>query len=163
MSPSYRRSLEVVFGLTVLTSALGCSGSSGDRPKTVPVTGTVIYNGEPIEGAHVTFFSPDKSVTAFARTGSDGTFKLTTFDEGDGAVVGTHKVSIMKREIIGDVPASTYTGEGDPPANYEELEDQPALETRSILPAQYSNVETSNLTAEVTERGDNDFPFTLTD
>jgi hypothetical protein len=93
-------------------------------------------------------------------TGADGTFELSTFGKNDGAVVGTHTVTITKIQ-------STVTGEGMSPDNpeggYGEAMAQAArqAEVKTELPSKYANPETSGLTAEVTESGPNEFTFEL--
>jgi len=81
-----------------IASLVGCAGS-GDFP-TAPVTGRVICEGKPVPHVMV-FFEPtevkQKGLTGqagFAIAKEDGTFKLTTFKEGDGAVVGHHRVRV---------------------------------------------------------------------
>ncbi len=82
----------------VIALVFGCSGG-GDFP-TAPVTGKVICEGKPVPHVMV-FFEPtevkQKGLTGragFAIAKEDGTFKLTTFKEGDGAVVGHHRVRV---------------------------------------------------------------------
>lgn len=82
----------------VIVSLLGCTGS-GDFP-TAPVTGKVICEGKPVPHVMV-FFEPtevkERGLTGqagFAIAKDDGTFKLTTFKEGDGAIVGHHRVRV---------------------------------------------------------------------
>jgi len=82
----------------VTASLLGCT-SGGDFP-TAPVTGRVICEGKPVPHVMV-FFEPtevkQKRLTGqagFAIAKEDGTFRLTSFKEGDGAVVGHHRVRV---------------------------------------------------------------------
>jgi hypothetical protein len=79
--------------LAALTT--GCQG----RPS--KVEGIVTLDGKPVEGATVTFFPVDGSGRpASAVTGSDGVFRLTTFNTGDGALPGTYKVTVAIREAL---------------------------------------------------------------
>ncbi len=75
----------------------GCSGSREDRwvqarPATYPVKGGVQSHGEPVAGAKVVFHTTDTSsgrlYTAFGFTDARGTFRLQTFEDGDGAIAG---------------------------------------------------------------------------
>jgi uncharacterized GH25 family protein len=75
--------------------AAGCGG-----PTVAPVKGRVIYNGQPVKEAAVTF-SPagpaDKLETGKPGTGftdENGYFELSTFKKYDGALVGTHTVHV---------------------------------------------------------------------
>jgi hypothetical protein len=85
--------LQVIFvGLVV--AACGCGGGA----RTVPVSGQVILDGQPLAGAHV-LFRPDSSElypgpASFGKTDAQGRFFLRTVDGHDGAVVGPHKVRI---------------------------------------------------------------------
>jgi len=88
--------LAAVLALCSLT--LGCSGSAG-RPPLARVSGTVTHNGKPVTSGSVVFTPVGDSQGAGARiaTGqieSDGSYTLTTYDTGDGAVLGQHIVTV---------------------------------------------------------------------
>ena len=78
---------------------LGCG--SGEKNFSVARTeGVVLCNGEPVENAQV-YFEPlvtGKSAKvgkqAFAFSDVDGAFKLSTYGNNDGAVVGKHRVRV---------------------------------------------------------------------
>ena len=70
----------------------GCNSS----PSIVPVKGTVLLNGKPLEGAAVLFQPKADERPAVGITDKLGTFHLTTRRQGDGAHVGLNKVSITK-------------------------------------------------------------------
>jgi len=74
---------------------VGC-GNDG-RPRRVPVTGTITYNGQPVPGGDVVFVPADisKGFRARGEANERGQFKLTTFDEGDGAIPGEYKVTVF--------------------------------------------------------------------
>ena len=73
--------------------AIGC-GSDG-KPRRVPVTGTVTYNGKPLPGGDVVFVPADTSngFRARGKANERGQFTLTTFDDGDGGMPGEYKVT----------------------------------------------------------------------
>ena len=71
-----------VFGCFVV---LGCGVS---HPDTHEVTGEVTYNGQPVDGANVVFTLDGP--LASGVTDAAGKFTLRTFEDGDGAVAGTH-------------------------------------------------------------------------
>ena len=85
-----------VFGLLLVALVLtGCD----DRPLRVPISGKVLIDGQPLtQGAVCVVPAGDRP--ASGRIGPDGTFRLTTFDENDGCVLGTHPVMIVAREQI---------------------------------------------------------------
>src|SRR5262245_39545204 len=57
---------------------------------TAPVTGNVLLNGKPLTSGTVTFVPP-KGRVANGEIRSDGSFELSTYRAGDGAIVGPHK------------------------------------------------------------------------
>jgi uncharacterized sulfatase len=85
------------------------------KGKLVPVTGVVRLEGKPLEGATVTLLPVgDRGLPASATTQKDGSYRLATFQEGDGAMPGDYCVLVTteiqsKRSvaiIYGD-PATT--------------------------------------------------------
>ena len=95
----------VAFSLFPLLSSLlvllllpACCGPG--RPTTIPVTGTVTFGGKapPAEGA--IYFAPLEPAPGYdkrpgrARFGTDGLFAATSFEDGDGLLPGTYRVSI---------------------------------------------------------------------
>ena len=148
--------LAVVLLASVL--GLGCGGQQGaDRPKTVPVSGTVTHNGEAVEGATVAFQSADGSRGAVGVTDAGGKYTLTTFESGDGAVPGEYQVKIFKYKVeSSEAVADTDSEDYVPPAEGEE-----APEPENLLPPNYADSKTSGLTATVSESGENTFDFPL--
>lgn len=61
----------------------GCGPS---RPTTVPVSGTVLLDGEPVESAAVIFSSVEGGRPATGITDAQGRFRLRTFDGNDGVL-----------------------------------------------------------------------------
>jgi hypothetical protein len=71
---------------------MGCGSDSG----TSPVRGVVMLDGEIYtQGGSVVFQPEGKGKMASGIIQSDGTFELSTYTQGDGAVIGTHKVLVM--------------------------------------------------------------------
>jgi hypothetical protein len=165
-----------LFGLLAVAVIVGCAQQS-DRPKTLKASGTVTYNGSPVEGAVVTF-SPTGvgGHAASGTTDASGNFRLSTFESGDGAVPGSYAVSVSKTEGGAQPDAGVAGGGGqDYDAIYEAMEKQGVdvmgsgegakaeAEAKDLLPAKYKNPTESGLTAEVTEGGNNTFTFALED
>ncbi len=75
------------------------AGCGDDRPERVPVSGQVLIDGQPLTHGVVRVV-PEDSRMAVGEIGSDGRFTLTTFEEGDGAVAGTHAVEVYAAEEI---------------------------------------------------------------
>jgi hypothetical protein len=86
--------------IAALSLLAGCN-SGGDFP-TATTRGRVICEGKPVPHVMV-FFEPMESESSksaivgragFAKAKEDGTFVLTTYDDGDGAVIGHHRVRV---------------------------------------------------------------------
>jgi len=99
--------------LALIVSTAGC-GAKPDTKATGQVAGKVTFKGQPVPFGTVTFSpipkdekdrQPGKAATG--EVGQDGTFRLNTYVEGDGAVVGRHKVSIGSPD-----PAKRLPGKG---------------------------------------------------
>ena len=131
----------------VLVGVVGCNDKPGTAP-TLKVTGTVTYNGEPVEGASVAFI-PENGRPASGTTDASGKFTLSTFESGDGAVLGKHTVAISESS-----EAPSAEGEED-----YSLPDESA----ERFPAKYADPGTSGFTADVKEGEDLDFTFDMTD
>lgn len=111
----------VAFCGTALVSASGCGDG---RPKRVPVSGQVLIDGKPLDHGFIRVV-PLGARPASGRIGPDGRFHLTTFEPGDGAVLGTHSVSVTAGEALSDTA------------------------TRWHAPKKYSNTQTSGLTVTI--------------
>lgn len=134
--------------LAVAGVTAGCSRYHEDEwsrkwPPRHLAQGFVELDGQPLDGATVTFFTEradrgNEPFSAVGITDSAGRFVLKTFRPNDGAVAGTHIVMIEK---------SVY--------------DDKAGRVITQLPRRYARQDTSGLTAEVTEQGPNEFTFRL--
>lgn len=145
-----------LLGMAVLVLA-GC-GESG--PPTATVTGTVLLDGDPVEGATVTFMGPGASRVAAGVTDAQGKFSLM-MDGKEGAAIGDNQVAVSKIEK-GSAPTVPTTGEDGPP----DLTKGPPPITdefigKNLLPQKYQSPATSGLSFPVKE-GTNDFKIELT-
>ena len=84
----------------------GCGGS-----KTCSIRGKVVYEddqsvAEELAGYTVTLESVEQDVSAAGIIRADGTFGVSTYEEGDGAVPGRHRVAITPpiQEVDGPPP-----------------------------------------------------------
>ncbi len=111
------------------------SGCSKKKLKTNSVIGKVFVDGKPAKGAQVTFMPvSNKDSKASAPTGvvaEDGTFKLSTYSEGDGAPAGEYTVLVSWSEV-------------DPKTKSE----------RPLVPGRYHNPKESDLHVTI-NAGDN--------
>jgi hypothetical protein len=150
-----------VCGLLLTSVALAGCGSgapAGARP-TKPVKVTVTYNGKPVEGATITFvFQGTEPISANGKTDAQGVAKMKTYIEGDGAVLGKHKVLVMKVETTGETPSVDQNSpDYKPPTGNE-----PPPQIKHLVPAKYGEFAKTDLTAEVTG-GTNDIKLDLKD
>lgn len=76
--------------------AAGLVGCSSEK-KTHVVQGKVVFSdGTPVQFGDVETLSVDQRINARGKIDKDGSFTLTTYVEGDGAVVGDHKAVIVQ-------------------------------------------------------------------
>ncbi len=105
----------------------GCTGGTDNKP-TARVTGKVTYAGQPVPGGSLLFSpirdaksnKPGKSGQATIK--SDGTYTVTTYTDGDGAVIGSHQLSFSPPAVeqpsaaagahVASPPPSPYAGLG---------------------------------------------------
>lgn len=152
-----------LFGLLVTCALVGCNS---DLPKTVPVTGTVTLDGQPLAGATVNLISDERSIAAGGVTDDAGNFTLKT-TAGDqmveGAVVGTHKVAVTKTTSSG--PAVELDLEAQKKV-MEQMTLNPAItsdfKVENLVPVKYKNPLQSGLVANVTQEGPNQITLELT-
>src|SRR5688572_17379512 len=150
--------------LALCCLASGCEQSN--RPATYPVRGTIAYRGKPVAVASVAFLAPGAPRLAVGTTDDAGNFSLTTYEPDDGAVLGTHVVTVHKLTMQAgpsyDVPSD---GKIDPAAIERAMQEaalriEAAEKSGSELPARYANHNTSDLRLEVVE-GENEFIIEL--
>ena len=139
----------IVFTMPIF---LGCGPS---RPETATVTGKITFQGKPVPEGTIIFY-PENGRSASGRIQADGTYTLTTFEKGDGAILGNHTVTIE----------AVRFPQGAQPKSLEE-EIAMGKKTKSqntnpvwFVPQQYADQTTSNLTAKVTS-GSNTIDFKL--
>lgn len=124
------------------------AGCGDGRPSLVPVSGTVMLNGAPIEGALVGF-EPDGidgySRPSIATTDSAGKFVVGTYDKADGMPEGKYKVTVLKKEVVGKLPEN-FNSE-DTAANAQSVKYQ------WTVPQKYATSANSGLSVEVTSAG----------
>ncbi|REJ71819.1 MAG: carboxypeptidase regulatory-like domain-containing protein [Planctomycetota bacterium] len=153
----------VALGLCVVL-LVGCGGpTEKEMPETAPVSGTVMYNGSPVEGATVTLQPAAGSQDlkpASGTTDGQGQFTVSTFvsgsDYAEGAMPGDYAVTVTKTAGAGgEMSAEDLTGATKP---------DDAMEAgKSELPEKYADAATSGLTASVGADGAKNLKFELTD
>jgi hypothetical protein len=135
--------------MVLLMSLCGCS-----EQELAPVSGLVTVDGKPIEAAQVLFMSPGHRPAA-GESDAQGRYVLSTYATGDGAAIGTHKVTVTARPTIRVSAAGGATRPGSVRPNQIKHGEQ------SPIPEKYSNASTPLLTVEV-KSGENEIPLELT-
>lgn len=121
-----------------LLLVVGCG--RGHEKETASVRGTVILDGAPYPGGSV-MFVPAEGRGATGNIDAQGNFVLSTYGNGDGAIVGRHQIAIF--------PAKGGFESSELPAGYRPL------------PSQYQNTGSSGLEREVVADQENVFDLQL--
>lgn len=91
-----------IAGMMVLLAVTGCSDTT---VPTVPVRGQVtLQDGTVIQTGTVEFNAIEGDWTARGTIQPDGTFYLSTFTDGDGAVPGVHDAVVVQLIATEDLP-----------------------------------------------------------
>ena len=83
------------------------AGCGPEHPETAGVTGKITYQGKAVTEGKIMFY-PESGRAAVGTISEDGSYQLTTFDEGDGALLGKHRVTITANQVTGG-PAQPKT------------------------------------------------------
>lgn len=148
MTSKYSPPFVVIRILSVLVASLSFAGCGADGPEMVPVKGVVHLDGQPIEGASVTFIPTEGGRPATGKTDETGQFELTTITTGDGAIVGDHQVTVTLVKTTGKAAEvgedGLQVGRVDPSTQQVEW----------VVPEKYTRPETSGLRAKVPTEDD---------
>jgi hypothetical protein len=106
-----------------LTALAGCGDG---RPERIPLAGTVLIDGKPLEHGDIRMHAENHRV-AYGQIGPGGKFQLSTYELGDGCVLGRHPVSITASEVLSSTAVRWHA------------------------PKKYGNVSTSGIVVEVSE------------
>ena len=105
--------------------SIGCDG----RPRRVPVSGQVLVDDQPMPGGFVRVV-PAIGRSATGKIDSQGRFTLTTYEDKDGCIPGTHNVEVV---FIDRSNPNIY---------------------RSLIPEKYRDADTSGLSVTIDEPTD---------
>ena len=123
----------------VVVATSGC-GKPAYQLETAPVRGTVTLDGKPLPSGYVVV-PTTRGRMASGKIQPDGTFVLSSYEDGDGAQVGTHPV------IVNEVPPDEFS---------------PNTQQRVPIPPRYTSAGTSGLSVEVKPGEDNVLELKLT-
>jgi len=118
-----------------------------------PVSGVVKYQGKPVPNGSIAFHPVAGGRQAMGLIQSDGSYTLTSYEQGDGAPVGEYQVTV------------TALKPAEMPAKVESYEDLLVAAPRGskpvwLVPEKYSQRSRSKLGAEI-EAGPNEINFDL--
>lgn len=147
----------ICLGVLIVAGFLGCGSEVSDAPATVPVSGKVTLNGQPLAGAKIFFVNPTH--TGMGVTEEDGSYTIP-----EGAIPGENTIYITKIE-----------GEGlDPEAGIDEaqmmaagglpgLPASPRSQStiKEVVPEKYSNPAKTELSFVVGADGSDAADFSL--
>lgn len=139
---------------TAVSLAAGCHRKS--RLEVAPVHGKVTYQGRGVPKATVVFIPTGETteklhkIQPFCFAEDDGSFKLKTYLDGDGAPPGTYRVRIV---VVPSGPAGR-PGKDDPATSGAGA---PAVNVPADMIKKYSDDKTSGIEVTV-QAGDNELP-----
>ena len=84
----------------IIVGAFFIAGCSEGRPTRVPVAGRVLIDGQPVKSGYIRFMSSGARASG-SRLSENGEFSLSCFEKNDGAVLGTHQITVNACESIG--------------------------------------------------------------
>lgn len=142
-----RRGLTTVFPITLVALAGLVAGCGDNKVTTYPVSGQVLYNGQPLKGVAIAFHAVDPKndigYPPHADTDSEGKFLLAGHLTDDGAPAGEFVVTVAF------VPKSADEGSDQ----VQKLAFQ--------VPAKYQRKETSDIKVTVKPQPNTLEPFQL--
>ena len=142
----------------MVAAVAGCT-SSATQPPTAPVSGTVTLDGQPLTHGKIRFY-PAEGRMAYGDI-ENGRYRLTTFNEGDGAEPGQHTVTVEAVEISYRMPPGFTPPPNASPQKLEELHREIGHEVRNwIVPEHYADMLRSPLREEVGD-GKNEIDFEI--
>ena len=162
------RPITTAVGLALTAVGLGLIAGCGDDTgidMRYPVSGTVNYNGKPLEKGQISFIPVDPTGKQRPANGTivDGHYTLSTATAGDGAMPGKYKVAIVSIQLRPEDEARIkQTMEKFGGSARQQDTAKAAARAKSLIPAKYESSEMSGLEATV-EPKSNTFPFELKD
>jgi hypothetical protein len=159
------RCLPAMLALPGLLVIFSCSNDDG-LGKRFPVSGTVTYNGNPLEKGEISFVPEDlrNNIGASGQV-TNGSYTLSTGGNGDGAQSGKYKVTITaKEDFLAKAKADFEKESKQQQSNYipPQYIAKAEAAVKSLIPTGYGDPRSTNLTAEVKAES-NQIHFKLSD
>jgi len=96
-SQEARRATGWILGLAALSSLALCYQIMNPRVSLSDVTGRVTYSGRPLTGAYICLASDNGNLSALGKVGADGTFRVQSETNHDGARPGRYHAYLAVR------------------------------------------------------------------
>lgn len=123
----------------IFTAIAGCGGGVSG-PAFVPVSGVVLLDGKPVDGATIVFTPKKEGTMSMALSAPDGSFAMKSGSGRKGAAVGDHDVTVMLS--LSTEPEAKPTGDGLAPPLAIELSNDPPkakpVKVGFVIPERYS-------------------------
>ena len=123
----------------------GCGGAKKGQLPAAQVTGQVTYRGAPLAHGEIKFIpvqAAGKGVrVAYGNLDEQGRYRLSTYGQGDGAILGDFCVVVESREELPPDVAKGAMALG-----------KAAQRPKSLIPPRYAHPDTSGLTAHVASK-----------
>jgi hypothetical protein len=144
---SLRIRILLVAGLGLAASIAGCSRDP-NLPKLGKVYGKVTYDGKPLDAGRIVFTPAtgkggETGQSATGEINSDGSYEMTTFNTGDGAILGQHIVTVVVQK--GELPKPDKNGQikyqvpkNDAPSKYATADKSPLRCTVVETPTEFN-------------------------
>jgi hypothetical protein len=163
---NFNTNFRLIYAISIaafLVLMLGCA-DSGHIKGLVPCEGTVLLNGAPLANASV-LFTPSaegqNQRSAAAVTDTKGKYKSITGTSSTGILPGTYKVTITKSAPATEADVKRIAEIGEKLKRGEEIEDNEAIVHYKSFTGKYASPQTSDLTIEVTNKGNKQQNFNL--
>jgi hypothetical protein len=120
----------------------GCGGSRKGQLPTAQVTGQVTRRGTPLARGQIKFIPMESSGqgarVAYGTLDEQGRYRLSTYSDGDGAILGDYRVAVESRDELPDDVVKQMIERGERPPR-----------PKSLIPERYADPVHSGLTAHV--------------
>jgi hypothetical protein len=137
-----------LFRALAVALALAVASCSDGKVK---VKGVVTLDGNPVEGAMVTFIPENGGGrNAFGTTQQGGSFRLTTLKENDGVLPGNYKVTVTYEEPVTTAAAANMRDAWKAFKTAEKQKKPP----KYVIPVKYSDPKKTVLKQKVPPDGE---------
>ena len=123
---------------TIVLLSLFLTGCGDGKPRPVPVSGTIQFQGQPLAQGDVIFVPATREAGRMARgtISAEGSYELSTPNLGHGALPGDYKVTVFAYDGMREIPGMVAPAVG-----------------RSLIPTRYNDASTTDLETTVGEKG----------